>query len=136
MTSDTPACLCAPIRTCGSERRALKPLDLDFCTMHIVEVEIGCLSGRKRGVTQRICFNNRRRSPAVDRPVDDDGESAFCLMTRVTEASPLRAVRRTAETCLETLAERVADRILAGAKRCGFLVRIEKLEPWPRGFGC
>jgi dihydroneopterin aldolase len=106
-----------------------EPLDRISLRDHIVEVEIGAFQA-ERGATQRISFNIvvevRRQSEAVDDDVD-----RILSYDRVTEAiaHELAAERL---NLLETLAERVAERILHQPQAARVFVRIEKLD---RGAG-
>ena len=84
---------------------------------HIVEVEIGAFQP-ERGITQRISFNVVVEVRPPDAPLDDD-------VDRILSYDPLTeaiAAELAAErlNLLETLAERVAERILAEpqAQRC------------------
>lgn len=96
---------------------------------HIVEVEIGAFQA-ERGTTQRICFNVVVEVEPVIDPIDDDVDRILSY-DRVTEAiaHELAAERL---NLLETLAERIAERILAEPQAVRTFVRIEKLD---RGSG-
>ena len=98
---------------------------------HIVTVEIGAFQA-ERGITQRICFNvvvevapQEHRDDDVDRILSYD---------KVTEAiaHELAAERL---NLLETLAQRVADRILLEPQARRVFVRIEKLDRGPGALG-
>ncbi|MFC2969324.1 dihydroneopterin aldolase [Acidimangrovimonas pyrenivorans] len=99
---------------------------------HVVEVEIGAFQA-ERGVTQRVCFNvvvEIRPHPA---PLDDDVDRILSY-DKITEAiaAELAAERL---NLLETLAERVAERILAEPQAMRVFVRIEKLDRGPGALG-
>ncbi|MBM3616899.1 MAG: dihydroneopterin aldolase, partial [Alphaproteobacteria bacterium] len=99
---------------------------------HVVEVEIGAFQ-KERGHTQRVMFNvvvEVRPTPA---PLDDDVDKILSY-DRITEAI---AAERAAErlNLLETLAERVAERILAEPQAMRAFVRIEKLDIGPYKLG-
>ena len=99
---------------------------------HIVEVEIGAFQA-ERGVTQRICFNVVVEVQPLSGPIDDDVDRILSY-DRVTEAIAAElAVERLA--LLETLAERVAERILLEPQAVRTFVRIEKLDRGPGALG-
>lgn len=108
------------------------PLDRISLRDHIVEVEIGAFQA-ERGVTQRICFNVVVEVQPLTGPVDDDVDRILSY-DRVTEAIAAElAVERLA--LLETLAERVAERILLEPQAARVFVRIEKLDRGPGALG-
>lgn len=99
---------------------------------HVVEVEIGAFQ-QERGQRQRIRFNvvvETRPHPA---PVDDDVDRILSY-DRITEAiaAELSSERL---NLLETLAERVAERILAEPQAMRTFVRVEKLDRGPGALG-
>ncbi len=97
-----------------------------------VEAEIGAFQA-ERGQTQRLLFNVvvEVRPPAG--PLDDDVDRILSY-DRITEAitDTLAAERL---NLLETLAERVAERILAEPRAMRAFVRIEKLDRGPGALG-
>ncbi|MCB1334455.1 MAG: dihydroneopterin aldolase [Roseivivax sp.] len=99
---------------------------------HIREVEIGAFQ-QERGTTQRICFNIVVEVAPQDGPVDDDVDRILSY-DRVTEAiaHELAAERL---NLLETLAERIATRILREPQAIRVFVRIEKLDRGPGALG-
>ena len=108
------------------------PLDRISLRDHIVEVEIGAFQA-ERGVTQRICFNVVVEVQPLTGPIDDDVDRILSY-DRVTEAIAAElAVERLA--LLETLAERVAERILLEPQAARVFVRIEKLDRGPGALG-
>lgn len=108
------------------------PLDRISLRDHIVEVEIGAFQA-ERGVTQRICFNIVVEVRPLTGPIDDDVDRILSY-DRVTEAIAAElSVERLA--LLETLAERVADRILLEPQAMRVFVRIEKLDRGPGALG-
>ncbi|WP_204115493.1 dihydroneopterin aldolase [Shimia biformata] len=119
-----------------SERAAAtapdNPLDRISLRDHIVEVEIGAFQA-ERGATQRVCFNVvvevRPQGPLVEDDVD-----RILSYDKVTEAiaHELAAERL---NLLETLAERVAERILLEPQAMRVFVRIEKLDRGPGALG-
>ncbi len=99
---------------------------------HVVEVEIGAFQ-QERGTRQRVRFNvvvEVRPHPA---PLQDDVDRILSYDT-LTEsiAAELSAERL---NLLETLAERVAERILAEPQAMRVFVRIEKLDRGPGALG-
>jgi dihydroneopterin aldolase len=99
---------------------------------HIVEVEIGAFQA-ERGVRQRICFNIVVEVRAGKGPVADDVDRILSY-DRITEAIriELEAERL---NLLETLAERIAERILNEPRAMRVFVRIEKLDRGPGALG-
>ena len=99
---------------------------------HTVEVEIGAFQA-ERGVTQRISFNIAVEVQPLSGPIDDDVDRILSY-DRVTEAIQVElAVERLA--LLETLAARVAERILLEPQAVRVFVRIEKLDRGPGALG-
>lgn len=102
-----------------------RPLDRISLRDHIVEAEIGAFQV-ERGITQRMSFNvvvEVRPSTGADTDDVDD----ILSYDRVTEAIAAELdVERLA--LLETLAERIADRILREPQAVRVFVRIEKLD--------
>ncbi len=108
------------------------PLDRISLRDHIVEVEIGAFQA-ERGVTQRVCFNVVVEVRPLTGPIDDDVDRILSY-DRVTEAIAAElAVERLA--LLETLAERVAERILLEPQAVRAFIRIEKLDRGPGALG-
>ncbi|WP_417241963.1 dihydroneopterin aldolase [Celeribacter sp.] len=96
---------------------------------HVVEVDIGAFQS-ERGVTQRVGFNIVVELTPLTGPIDDDVDRILSY-DRLTEAIriELDAERM---NLLETLAERIADRILTEPRAFRVFVRVEKLD---RGSG-
>ena len=92
---------------------------------HMVEVDIGAFQ-KERGHTQRILFNIVVEVRPAPQPLNDDVDRILSY-DRLTEAiaTELAAERL---NLLETLAERVAERILAEPQAMRAFVRIEKLD--------
>jgi len=126
MTSDTHLAFATL-----AERAAASggPLDRISLRDHIVDVEIGAFQS-ERGATQRVRFNVVVEVRPVEAAVDDDVDRILSY-DRVTEAiaDALAAERL---NLLETLADRVAERILISPQAVRVFVRIEKLD---RGSG-
>lgn len=99
---------------------------------HVVEADIGAFQ-QERGHRQRVRFNvvvEVRPHPA---PLADDVDRVLSY-DRITEA--IDAELRTGRlNLLETLAERVAERILAEPQAMRAFVRIEKLDIGPYALG-
>ncbi|HAV09110.1 MAG TPA: diguanylate cyclase [Rhodobacteraceae bacterium] len=116
-----------------SEATAPKgPLDRISLRDHIVAVEIGAFQ-QERGHTQRICFNIVVEVRPHDSDLGDDVDRILSY-DKVTEAiaAELAAERL---NLLETLAERVAERILLEPLAMRVFVRIEKLDRGPGALG-
>lgn len=99
---------------------------------HVVEVEIGAFQA-ERNVTQRVSFNVVVEIAPLPDDVDDDVDRILSY-DKVTEAitHELAAERL---NLLETLAERIADRILLEPQATRVFVRIEKLDRGPGRLG-
>lgn len=108
------------------------PLDRISLRDHIVEVEIGAFQA-ERGTTQRVCFNIVVEVQPVTGEIDDDVDRILSY-DRVAEAI---AVELAAErlNLLETLAGRIAERILQEPQAVRVFVRIEKLDRGPGALG-
>ncbi|ARE39317.1 Dihydroneopterin aldolase [Rhodovulum sp. P5] len=99
---------------------------------HVVEIEIGAFQA-ERGASQRIRFNvvvEVRPHPA---PLDDDVDRVLSY-DAITEAiaAELSSERL---NLLETLAERIATRLLGEPQAMRVFVRIEKLDRGPGALG-
>jgi dihydroneopterin aldolase len=99
---------------------------------HIVEVEIGAFQA-ERGTKQRVRFNVVVEVVPFTGAIDDDVDRILSY-DRVTEAiaHELGAERL---NLLETLAERIAERILLEPQALRAFVRIEKLDRGPGALG-
>lgn len=119
-----------------SERAAAtanaEPLDRISLRDHIVEVEIGAFQA-ERGTTQRICFNVVVEVRPLTGPIDDDVDRILSY-DRVTEAIAAELAEERLNL-LETLADRVAERVLAEPQAVRVFVRIEKLDRGPGALG-
>ena len=116
----------------SKETAQAAPLDRISLRDHIVEVEIGAFQA-ERGVTQRICFNVVVEVQPLQGPIDDDVDRILSY-DRVTEAIA-RELADERLNLLETLAERVAERILIEPQALRVFVRIEKLDRGPGALG-
>ncbi|WP_415403568.1 dihydroneopterin aldolase [Tateyamaria sp. SN3-11] len=108
------------------------PLDRISVRDHTVEVEIGAFQA-ERGVTQRICFNVVVEVRPLTGPIDDDVDRILSY-DKVTEAI-MHELADERLNLLETLAERVADRILIEPQAMRVFVRVEKLDRGPGALG-
>lgn len=99
---------------------------------HVVEADIGAFQ-QERGVTQRLRFNVVVEVTPILAPLDDDVDKILSYDT-LTEAiaHELGAERL---NLLETLAARIADRILVEDQALRVFVRIEKLDRGPGALG-
>ncbi len=108
------------------------PLDRISLRDHVVEVEIGAFQA-ERGTTQRICFNIVVEVAPLPSKIDDDVDRILSY-DRVTEAIAHELAEERLNL-LETLAERVAERILMEPQAVRAFVRIEKLDRGPGALG-
>ncbi len=109
-----------------------EPLDRISVRDHTVEIEIGAFQA-ERGVTQRICFNVVVEVRPLTGPIDDDVDRILSY-DKVTEAIAFELSDERLNL-LETLAERVAERILLEPQAMRAFVRIEKLDRGPGALG-
>ncbi|MCY4179979.1 MAG: dihydroneopterin aldolase [Litoreibacter sp.] len=114
-----------------SEAMADEPRDRISLRDHIREVEIGAFQA-ERGATQRICFNIVVEVRLPD-GLNDDVDRILSYDT-ITEAID-RELNAERLNLLETLAERVAESILADPRAARVFVRIEKLDRGPGALG-
>jgi len=119
------------------DARAAQTMGSDFYDRislrdHIAEVEIGAFQ-IERGTTQRLCFDIVVEVRAASAPLEDDVDRILSYDT-LAEAI---AFELTAErlNLLETLAERVAERILHEPQAMRVFVRIQKLDRGPGALG-
>lgn len=108
------------------------PLDRISLRDHTVDVEIGAFQA-ERGTSQRIRFNVVVEVAPLPKDLDDDVDRILSY-DKVTEAiaHELAAERL---NLLETLADRVAERILLEPQAVRAFVRIEKLDRGPGALG-
>mgnify|MGYP005988259275 CR=1 FL=1 len=99
---------------------------------HVVEVEIGAFQA-ERGVLQRVVFNVVVELAPVTGPIDDDVDRILSY-DALTEAIQFELAAERLNL-LETLAERIASRILAEPRAFRVFVRIEKLDRGPGALG-
>lgn len=115
-----------------AEATAEAPLDRISLRDHVVEAEIGAFQA-ERGRSQRIRFNVVVEIRPRSGPVDDDVDRILSY-DRVTEAIAHELAEERLNL-LETLAERVAERVLAEPQAERVFVRIEKLDRGPGALG-
>ncbi len=108
------------------------PLDRISVRDHIVAVEIGAFQA-ERGTTQRICFNVVVEVRPLSQSIDDDVDRILSY-DKVTEAI-MGELAEERLNLLETLAERIAERILTEPQAVRTFVRIEKLDRGPGALG-
>lgn len=115
-----------------AEASSQSPCDRISLRDYIVEVEIGAFQ-QERGTLQRVRFNVVVEVLPLSGPIDDDVDRILSY-DRVTEAigTELEAERI---NLLETLAARVAERILLEPQAERVFVRIEKLDRGPFSLG-
>ena len=114
-----------------SEASATKVLDRISLRDHVVEVEIGAFQ-TERGTTQRICFNVVVEVKPAGQAIDD--VDRILSYDKVTDAISYE-LELERLNLLETLAERVAERILFEPQALRVFVRIEKLDRGPGALG-
>lgn len=131
MTSDIRLAFAHPEARAEASAPA-DPRDRISLRDHVVDVEIGAFQA-ERGQSQRVRFNvvvEVRPHPA---PLEDDVDRILSY-DRITEAiaAELGAERL---NLLETLAERIAERILLEPQAMRAFVRVEKLDRGPGALG-
>lgn len=115
-----------------AEATANGPTDRISLRDHVVEAEIGAFQ-EERGRRQRLAFNVVVEVVPLAPPFDDDVDRILSYDT-ITEAiaAELGAGRI---NLLETLAGRIAERILARPQALRVFVRVEKLDRGPGALG-
>ena len=131
MTSDIRLAFAHPEERAAASASA-DPRDRISLRDHIVEADIGAFQ-KERGHRQRLMFNVVVEVRPVQQPLNDDVDRILSY-DRIAEsiASELAAERL---NLLETLAERVAERILAEPQAMRAFVRVEKLDVGPYKLG-
>ena len=131
MTSDISLAFAHPEERAEASAGA-DPRDRISLRGHVVEVEIGAFQ-QERGTRQRVQFDvvvEVRPHPA---PVEDDVDRILSY-DRITEAIAAELASQRINL-LETLAERIAERVLAEPQAMRVFVRIEKLDRGPGALG-
>ena len=131
MTNDIRLAFAHPEERAEASAQA-DPRDRISLRNHVVDVDIGAFQ-QERGHRQRVQFNVVVEVRPSPKPLDDDVDRILSY-DRITEAiaTELAAERL---NLLETLAERVAERILAEPQAMRVFVRIEKLDIGPYALG-
>jgi dihydroneopterin aldolase len=131
MTSDIRLAFAHPEERAAASATA-DPRDRISLRDHVVDVDIGAFQ-KERGHRQRVMFNVVVEVRPAPQPLNDDVDRILSY-DRITEsiAAELAAERL---NLLETLAARVAERILAEPQAMRVFVRIEKLDIGPYKLG-
>ena len=108
------------------------PLDRISLRDHVVEAEIGAFQ-EERGRRQRLNFNVVVEVLPPEAPFDDDVDRILSYDT-ITRAIALELAADRINL-LETLANRIAERILTAPQAFRCFVRIEKLDRGPGALG-
>ena len=108
------------------------PLDRIMLRDHLREVEIGAFQA-ERGQTQRVKFNLVVEVRAAADAASDDVDRILSYDTLVEAIDHELAAERL--NLLETLAARIAERVLAHPLAARCFVRIEKLDRGPFALG-
>lgn len=115
-----------------AEASSQTPCDRISLRDYIVEVEIGAFQ-QERGTLQRVRFNVVVEVLPLSGPIDDDVDRILSY-DKVTEAISIE-LEAERINLLETLAARVAERILLEPQAERVFVRIEKLDRGPFSLG-
>ena len=99
---------------------------------HVVEADIGAFQ-QERGQSQRLQFNVVVEVRQLPDPLEDDVDRILSY-DRITEAIAAELAEERVNL-LETLAARVAERVLAAPQAMRVFVRIEKLDRGPGALG-
>ncbi|MDE9450825.1 dihydroneopterin aldolase [Aliiroseovarius sp. Z3] len=132
MTDETAAAFGSLDRRAASQGSQTPAPDRISVRDHVVEVEIGAFQS-ERDTTQRLSFSVVVEVTSSDGAQTDDVDDILSY-DAITEAitAELAAERL---NLLETLAERIAERILAEPQPLRVFVRIEKLDRGPGKLG-
>ncbi|MEH7826552.1 dihydroneopterin aldolase [Gemmobacter denitrificans] len=131
MTSDIRLAFAHPEERAAASASA-DPRDRISLRDHVVEADIGAFQ-QERGHKQRLRFNvvvEVRPHPA---PLEDDVDRILSY-DRITEAIAAELAEERLNL-LETLAEKVAERVLAEPQAMRAFVRVEKLDRGPGALG-
>ena len=109
-----------------------QPLDRISLRDHVVEVEIGAFQV-ERGTTQRVSFDVVVEVLPISDPLDDDVDRILSYDT-ISQAIAFELGSERLNL-LETLAERIGERILAEPLAQRVFVRIQKLDRGPGALG-
>ena len=131
MTSDTSLAFAHPEERAVASAPA-DPRDRISLRDHVVVADIGAFQ-QERGHSQRLNFNVVVEVQPAPAPLLDDVDRILSY-DRITEAIAAELAEERLNL-LETLAERVAERILAAPLAMRVFVRIEKLDRGPGALG-
>jgi dihydroneopterin aldolase len=131
MTTDTSLAFAHPEARAEASAPA-DPHDRISLRDHVVTVDIGAFQS-ERGRPQRLRFDVVVEVRRPDAPVNDDVDRILSYDTIVEAIAAELAAERL--NLLETLAERVAERVLAAPQAMRAFVRIEKLDRGPGALG-
>lgn len=131
MTNDIRLAFAHPLERAEATAGA-DPRDRISLRDHVREVEIGAFQA-ERGTRQRLRFNIVVEVVPNPRQIDDDVDKILSYDTLVEAIDIELAAERL--NLLETLAERVAARILLAPLAARVFVRIEKLDRGPGALG-
>ncbi len=115
-----------------AEASSTTPCDRISLRDYVVEVEIGAFQ-QERGKLQRVRFNVVVEVLPLTGPIDDDVDRILSY-DKVTEAIGIE-LEAERINLLETLAARVAERILLEPQAERVFVRVEKLDRGPFALG-
>ncbi len=132
MTSDTRLAFEHPSARSEAAGQPGRPPDRISLRDHVVDADIGAFQ-QERGRRQRLAFNVVVEVAPPGRPLDDDVDRILSYDT-ITEAIAHELAEERLNL-LETLADRVADRILQAPQALRVFVRIEKLDRGPGALG-
>ncbi len=132
MTSDIRIAFEHPLARAEAAGQSDTPPDRISLRDHVIEVDIGAFQS-ERGVTQRLSFNVVVEVTPPEAPLEDDVDKILSYDT-ITEAIAYELAEERLNL-LETLAERIADRILYAPQAERVFVRIEKLDRGPGALG-
>ncbi len=132
MSSDIRLAFAHPSARAEATAQDSTPHDRIALRDHVIEADIGAFQV-ERGARQRLRFNIVLEVRPHPTPLEDDVDRVLSYDT-ITEAiaAELAAER---VNLLETLAERVAERVLAHPQAMRAFVRIEKLDRGPGALG-
>lgn len=109
----------------AASRERLEPRDRILLSDHLVEVEIGAF-GVERGARQRVRFNVAVEVAPRSAPLEDDVDKILSYDAITDAISAELASERL--NLLETLAERIARRLLQEPEAQRVHLRVEKLD--------
>lgn len=131
MTSDTNLAFAHPEERAEASAGA-DPRDRISLRDHVVEAEIGAFQ-KERGLKQRLRFNVVVEVRPAPQPLEDDVDRILSYDRITEEITAELASERV--NLLETLAEHLAERILAEPQAMRAFVRVEKLDVGPYALG-